>query len=91
MVTLDTLDTERCTFSDEISDECHQRVVLQAQLHAARAEQAAMEAEHDGLREAVLHLIEKGAFYIAQQNHTHVFPQSKCATITTSGHTADLH
>jgi hypothetical protein len=67
MATLDTLDAERRTFSEEISDERRQRVALQAQLRAARAERAAMEAELDSLREAVLHLIEKGAFYVAQK------------------------
>lgn len=59
MATLDTLDSERRTYAEEISDERRQRVALQAQLRAARAERAAMEAERDSLREAVLHLIEK--------------------------------
>ncbi|KAN0138051.1 hypothetical protein V8E53_003940 [Lactarius tabidus] len=59
MVTLDTLDAERRTYAEDISDERRQRVVLQAQLRAARAERAAMEEERDSLREAVLHLIEK--------------------------------
>ena len=67
MATLDTLDAERRTFSEEIYDERRQRVALQAQLRAARAERAAMEAERDSLREAVLHLIEKGAFNVAQE------------------------
>ena len=60
MATLDTLDAERRTYAEEISDERRQRVVLQAQLRTARAERAAMEEERDSLREAVLHLIEKG-------------------------------
>ncbi|KAI9435250.1 hypothetical protein H4582DRAFT_2059517 [Lactarius indigo] len=59
MATLDTLDSERRTYAEEISDERRQRVALQAQVRAARAERAAMEAERDSLREAVLHLIEK--------------------------------
>lgn len=61
MATLDTLDSERHAYSEEISCERGQRVALQAQLRAARAERAAMEAERDSLREGVLHLIEKGA------------------------------
>ncbi|KAF8266143.1 hypothetical protein EI94DRAFT_231794 [Lactarius quietus] len=59
MATLDTLDEERRTYAKDISDERRQRVTLQAQLRAARAERAAMEAERDSLREAVHHLIEK--------------------------------
>ncbi|KAI0298800.1 hypothetical protein B0F90DRAFT_1731250 [Multifurca ochricompacta] len=59
MATLDTLDSERCTYVKEISDERRQRIALQAQLRAARTERAAMEAERDSLREGVLHLIEK--------------------------------
>lgn len=59
MATLDTLDAERRTYAEEISDERRQRVALRAQLRAARAERAAMEEERDSLREAVLHLIEK--------------------------------
>jgi hypothetical protein len=61
MATLDTLDSERRTYSEEISDERRQRVALHAQLRVARAEVAAMEVERDSLRESVLHLIEKGA------------------------------
>jgi hypothetical protein len=61
MATLDVLDSERRTYSEEISDERRQRVALHAQLRVARAEAAAMEAERDSLREGVLHLIEKGA------------------------------
>ncbi|KAI0249002.1 hypothetical protein BJV78DRAFT_1363193 [Lactifluus subvellereus] len=59
MATLDTLDSERHAYSEEISCERRQRVALQAQLRAARAERATMEAERDSLREGVLHLIEK--------------------------------
>ncbi|KAI9453693.1 hypothetical protein BJY52DRAFT_1287690 [Lactarius psammicola] len=59
MATLDTLDSERRAYAEEISDERRLRVALQAQVRAARAEQAAMEEERDSLREAVLHLIEK--------------------------------
>lgn len=66
MATLDTLDAERRTYAEEISDERRQRVALQAQLRAARAEPAAMEEERDSLREAVLHLIEKGTSYVAR-------------------------
>lgn len=61
MATLDTLDSERRTYSEEISDERRQRVALHAQLRVARAEVAAMETERDSLRESVLHLVEKGA------------------------------
>ena len=68
MATLDSLDAERRTYAEDISDERRQRVALQAQVRAARAERAAMEAERDSLREAVLHLIEKGASYVAQKN-----------------------
>jgi hypothetical protein len=60
MTTLDTLDSERRTYAEEISGERHQRVALQAQLRVARAERAMMEAERDSLRDGVLHLIEKG-------------------------------
>ena len=67
MATLDTLDAERRTYAEEISDERRQRVVLQAQLRTARAERAAMEEERDSLREAVLHLIEKGTPCVAQK------------------------
>ncbi len=63
MATLDTLDTERHAYAEEISDERHQRVALQAQLHVARVERAKMEAERDSLREGWLHLIEKGVSY----------------------------
>ncbi|KAH9022071.1 hypothetical protein EDB83DRAFT_2320361 [Lactarius deliciosus] len=59
MATLDTLDSERRTYAEEISEERRQRVALQAQVRSARAERAAMEEERDSLREAVLHLIEK--------------------------------
>ena len=65
MATLDTLDAERRTYAEDISDERRQRVALQAQLRAARAERAAMEEERDSLREAVLHLIEKGTPCVA--------------------------
>lgn len=67
MATLDTLDAERRTYAEEISDERRQRVVLQAQLRTARAERAAMEEERDSLREAVLHLIEKGTPCVPQK------------------------
>jgi uncharacterized coiled-coil DUF342 family protein len=63
MATLDTLDSERHTYAEEIYHERHQRVALQAQLRAARAERAAMEAERDSLRESVQYLIEKGVSY----------------------------
>jgi hypothetical protein len=53
-------------FPREISDERRQCIALQAQLHASRAEQAMMEAEHESLCEADLHIIEKGTFYVAQ-------------------------
>ena len=92
MATLDILDAERRTYAEEISDERRQRVVLQAQLRTARAERAAMEEERDSLREAVLHLIEKGTPCVAQKktkNTLLTFQQSKYATITVSGHTAD--
>ncbi|KAH9019969.1 hypothetical protein EDB85DRAFT_542226 [Lactarius pseudohatsudake] len=59
MATLDTLDSERRTYAEEISEERRQRVALTAQVRSARAERAAMEEERDSLREAVLHLIEK--------------------------------
>ncbi|KAH9990173.1 hypothetical protein BJV77DRAFT_1014101, partial [Russula vinacea] len=59
MATLDTLDTERHAYAEEISDERRQRVALQAQLRVASAERATIEAERDSLREGVLHLIEK--------------------------------
>lgn len=61
MATLDTLDSERRAYSEEISDERRQRAALHAELRVARAEAAAMEGERDSLRDAVLHLIEKGA------------------------------
>ena len=91
MATLDTLDAERRTYAEEISDERRQRVVLQAQLRTARAERAAMEEERDSLREAVLHLIEKGTPCVAQKKKNTLLTcqQSKYATITVSGHTAD--
>jgi len=60
MATLDTLDSERCTYAEEIAGERSQRVALQAQLRVAKAERAVTEAERDSLREGVLHLIEKG-------------------------------
>ncbi|KAF8473746.1 hypothetical protein DFH94DRAFT_806969 [Russula ochroleuca] len=59
MATLDTLDTERHAYAEEISDERRQRVALQAQLRVASAERATIESERDSLREGVLHLIEK--------------------------------
>ncbi len=62
MATLDTLDSERRAYAEEISEERRQHVTLQGQVRAARAQRAAMEAERDSLREAVLHLIEKGTF-----------------------------
>jgi len=61
MATLDTLDSERRAYSEEISDERRQCAAIHAELRVARAEAAAMEAERDSLRDAVLHLIEKGA------------------------------
>ena len=61
MATLDTLDSERRTYSEEISYERRQRAALNAQLRVAKADAAATEAERDSLREGVLHLIEKGA------------------------------
>jgi hypothetical protein len=61
MATLDTLDSQRCAYAEEISNERRQCVALQAQLRVARAERTAMEAERDSLRGSVLHLIEKGA------------------------------
>ena len=70
MATLDTVDSERRAFAEEISDERRQRVGLHAQLRTARAERAAMEAERDSLREAVLHLIEKGASHVAREKHS---------------------
>jgi chromosome segregation ATPase len=70
MATLDTLDAERRTYAEEISDERRQRVALRAQLRAARAERAAMEEERDSLREAVLHLIEKGTSYVVRKKNT---------------------
>ncbi len=63
MATLDTLDSERHTYAEEISDERRQLVALRAQLRVASAERAKMEAERDSLREGVLHLIETGASY----------------------------
>jgi hypothetical protein len=60
MATLDTLDSERHAYAEDISDERRQRVVLQSQLRVASAEKATMEVERDSLREGVLHLIEKG-------------------------------
>ena len=67
MATLDSLDSERREFAEEISDERRQRVALQAQLRTAKAERASMESERDSLREAVLHLIEKGASHFARK------------------------
>jgi len=78
MATLDTLDSERRTYAEEISDERRHRVALQAQVRAARAERAAMEEERDSLREAVLHLIEKGASHVARKN-THLILTTPCA------------
>ena len=72
MATLDTLDSERRAFAEEISDERRQRVALQAQLRTARAERAAMEAERDSSREAVQHLIEKGVSH--ETTHTDSSP-----------------
>ena len=63
MATLDTLDTERHAYAEEISDERRQRAALQAQLRVASAERAKMEVERDSLREGVLHLVEKGVSY----------------------------
>jgi Skp family chaperone for outer membrane proteins len=45
LATLDTLDTERNAYAEEISDERRQRAALQAQLRVASAERAKMEAE----------------------------------------------
>jgi hypothetical protein len=59
MATLDTLDSERHTHAEEISDERRRRVALQAQIRVVSAERAKMEAERDSLREGVLHLIDK--------------------------------
>lgn len=61
MATLDTLDSQRRAYTEEISNERRQCVALQEQLRVARAERTAIEAERDSLREGVLHLIEKGA------------------------------
>ena len=44
MATLDTLDAERRTYAEDISDERRQRVALQAQVRAARAERIATRA-----------------------------------------------
>jgi len=60
MATLDTLDSERHAYAEDISDERRQHVALQAQLRVASAERAKIEAERDSLREGVLHLIDKG-------------------------------
>jgi hypothetical protein len=60
MATLDTLDSERHTHAEEISDEQCKRVALLAQIRVASAERAKMETERDSLREGVLHLIDKG-------------------------------
>ena len=60
MATLDTLDSERRAYAEEISDERCKRVALHTQLRVAKAEATAMEAERDSLREGVLHLVEKG-------------------------------
>ena len=62
MATLDTLDSERHTYAEEISDERRKRIALQAQISVASAERARIEAERDGLREGVLHLIDKGVY-----------------------------
>lgn len=59
MATLDTLDSERHAYAEDISDERRQRVALQAQLRIASAERVKMEAERDSLRESMSHLIEK--------------------------------
>ncbi|KAI0291880.1 hypothetical protein BC826DRAFT_1186759 [Russula brevipes] len=77
MTTLDTLDSERRTYAEEISGERHQRVALQAQLRVARAERAAMEAERDSLRDGVLHLIEK----VEVCNDYSLWPHSGLTTI----------
>jgi cell division protein FtsB len=60
MATLDTLDSERHAYAEDILDERRQRVALQARLRVASTERAKMEAERDSLRDGVLHLIEKG-------------------------------
>jgi hypothetical protein len=60
MATLDTLDSERRAYSEEISDERRKCVALHAQLRVAKARATAMEAERDSIREGVLHWVEKG-------------------------------
>ncbi|KAH9953643.1 hypothetical protein BC827DRAFT_113195 [Russula dissimulans] len=87
MATLDTLDSERCTYAEEISDERNQRVALQAQLRVAKAERAKMEAERDSLREGVSHLIEK----VEVCNDYSLWPHSGLATTSLAAPTKPRH
>ncbi|KAH9975217.1 hypothetical protein BJV74DRAFT_862944 [Russula compacta] len=87
MATLDTLDSQRRAYAEEISNERRQCVALQAQLHVARAEKTAIEAERDSLREGVLHLIEK----VEVCNDYSLWPHSGLAMTSPAAPTKPRH